>query len=195
MIHVDPPFDLGSTLKGTDDASELINSHWEGAIFEFPDVDKTPALRGGKGRRSGQQIKAIVVRNTSGGALTVAKKCLKIDLTPSDTRKIMGSVDGQCSAVNQVGGVGDNELTGDVAANDLFWLIIAGPAECLVKASETHAVGSLLCSSATAGALALGTSGSAAVAMASAANVVARATIAGTSSAAAVVVNVCSNIG
>ena len=196
MIHVDPPFDLGETLKGTDDAGELINSHWEGAIYHFPDVDRTPSPRGGgKNRRSGQTIKAICVRNTKAGALTAAKKCLAIDLTPSDTRKLMGSVDKQCDAVNQVGGVGDNELTGDVPQNDLFWLIIAGPAECLVKTGETHAVGSLLCSSATAGSLALATSGSAAVAVASAANVIARATVAGTSSATAVVVNVCSNIG
>ena len=196
MIHVDPPFDLGETLKGTDDAGELINSHWEGAIYHFPDVDRTPSPRGGgKNRRSGQTIKAICVRNTKGSALTAAKKCLKIDLTPSDTRKLMGSVDGQCSAVNQVGGVGDNELGDTVPSIDLFWLIFAGPAECLVKTGETHAVGSLLCSSATAGSLALATSGSAAVAVASAANVIARATIAGTSSATAVVVNVCSNIG
>lgn len=197
MIHVDPPFDLGETLKGTDDDGNLINGHWEGAIYHFPDVDRTPSPRGGgKNRRSGQMIKAICVRNTKAGALTAAKKCLKIDLTPSDTRKLMGSVDGQCSAVNQVGGVGDNELTGDVPQNDLFWLIIGGPAECLVKASEDHDVGSLLCSSATAGALALATSGSAAVAVASAVNVIARATIDNNStSAAAVVVNVCSNIG
>jgi len=26
MIHVDPPFDLGETLKGTDDAGNYINS-------------------------------------------------------------------------------------------------------------------------------------------------------------------------
>ena len=198
MIHVDPPFDLGETLQGTkdNDGTNLINDQWVGAIYHFPDVDRTPSPRGGgKNRRSGQTVKAIIVRNTSGGALTAAKKCLKIDLTPADTRHFMGAVDGQCSAVNQVGGVGDNELADTVPVNDLFWLIISGPAECLVKTGETHAVGSLLCSSATAGSLALATSGSAAAAVASAAHVIARATNAGTSSATAVVVNVCSNIG
>jgi hypothetical protein len=201
MKYVDPPFGLGESLSGTDDDSNETNGHWEGAIYEFPDVDASPALRGGKSRRSGQQIRAMVVRNRSGGNLVVAKKCLKIDLTPTSTRKFMGAVDGQCSAVNQVGGIGDPELTGTllttgIADKDLFWLIIGGPCECLVKASEAHLVGSLLCSSATAGALALATFGSDTIGMHSAANVIARATIAnGTTSAAAVVVNVCSQIG
>ena len=200
MKYVDPPFGLGESLSGTDDDSNETNGHWEGAIYEFPDVDASPALRGGKSRRSGQQIRAMVVRNRSGGNLVVAKKCLKIDLTPTSTRKFMGAVDGQCSAVNQVGGIGDPELTGTllttgIASLDLFWLIIGGPCEALVKTGESHLVGSLLCSSATAGSLALATSGSATVGMASAANVIARATIAQTSAATTYVVNVCSQIG
>ena len=63
MIHVDPPFDLGETLKGTDDDGNLINSQWEGAVYQFPDVDRTPALRGGKSRRSGGTLRAVCVRN------------------------------------------------------------------------------------------------------------------------------------
>ena len=72
----------------------------------------------------------------------VAKKVLKFDLTPGATtgRKLLGSVDGQGSAVNQFGGVGDNELTTSVASNDLFWCIVGGPVEVLYKDGESIAV-------------------------------------------------------
>ena len=65
MIHVDPPFDLGETLKGTDDDGNLINEQWAGAVFEFPDVDRTPALRGGKSRRSGHVITCLLYTSPS----------------------------------------------------------------------------------------------------------------------------------
>ena len=193
MIHVDPPFDLGETLKGTDDDGNEINSHWEGAIFQFPDYDRSPSPRGSKKRRSG-------CRNTSGGALVVAKKVVKFDLTPATARQLVGSVDGQGSAVNQLCGVGDNELTGDelttgVASKDLFWVIIGGPATVLFKDSENIAIGDLITSSATAGAAIEATSGSAAVAMASAANLLGRAIEADSStSSASLLIHVSVNI-
>ena len=194
MIHVDPPFDLGETLLGTDDDSNLINTHWEGAIFSFPDVDRSVGPRAGRTRRSGAAIRAVCVRNTSGGALVVAKKALKFDLTPG-TRKLLGTVDGQCSAVNQFGGVGDNELTTSVASNDLFWLIVGGPAEVLYKDGESIAIGDLLTTSATAGSVIEATSGSAAVGMASAINVIGRAlTAPGTTSSTTALIHVAVNI-
>ena len=194
MIHVDPPFDLGETLKGTDDDSNLINTHWEGAIYSFPDVDRSVGPRAGRTRRSGAAIRAVCVRNTSGGALTVAKKALKFDLSVG-TRKVIGTVNGQSSAVNQFGGVGDNELTTTVADDDLFWLIVGGPAEVLYKDGESIAVGDLLITSATTGAVIEAVAGSATIGMTAAINVLGRALVAeGTTSSTTGLIQVAVNI-
>ena len=132
MIHVDPPFDLGETLKGTDDDGNQINGHWEGAVYEFPDVDRTPALRGGKNRRSGGTLRAVCVRNIKGSALTVATATYGLVLgfgtTATGTgRSAAGQVAGASLTEGDWAGVGDPELgTTTVADDDLFWLIIGG---------------------------------------------------------------------
>lgn len=194
MIHVDPPFDLGETLKGTDDDSNLINTHWEGAIYSFPDVDRSVGPRAGRTRRSGAAIRAVCVRNTSGGALTVAKKALKFDLSVG-TRKVIGTVNGQSSAVNQFGGVGDNELTTTVADDDLFWCIVGGPAEVLFKDSANISIGDLLITSSSAGAADEAAAGSAAIGMTAAVNILGRALEADSStSSATLLIQVAVNI-
>ena len=186
MIYDVPPFDLGETLKGTDDDSNLINSHWQGAIFEFPDVDRTPALRGGKSRRSGSNLKAICVRNTSGGALTVASLCCQFNVATGDYtvttqalantegRKIFGTCKAVTGAVNLWAGIGDPELTTTVADDDLFWIVIRGVCLAKMKASETVTLGDVLISSAS-GYLEEVNSGSDGVVLLEAVNVVARA--------------------
>jgi hypothetical protein len=132
MIHVDPPFDLGETLKGTDDDGNQINGQWEGAVYEFPDVDRTPSVRGGKNRRSGGTLRAVCVRNIKGSALTVATAThglvLGFGTTASGTgRKAAGQVAGASLSEGDWAGVGDPELgTTTVADDDLFWLIIGG---------------------------------------------------------------------
>ena len=194
MIHVDPPFDLGETLKGTDDDSNLINTHWEGAIYSFPDVARSVGPRGARTRRSGAAIRAVCVRNTSGGALTVAKKALKFDLSVG-TRKVIGTVNGQSSAVNQFGGVGDNELTTTVADDDLFWCIVGGPAEVLFKDSANIAIGDLLITSSDAGAADEAAAGSATIGMTAAVNILGRALEADSStSSATLLIQVAVNI-
>lgn len=145
MIHVDPPFDLGETLKGTDDDGNLINSQWEGAVYQFPDVDRTPALRGGKSRRSGGTLRAVCVRNIKDGALSVATAThglvLGFGTTATGTgRKAAGQVAGASLTEGDWAGVGDPELGATtVAKNDLFWLIIGGAVP--VKAEGAIGVG------------------------------------------------------
>tara|TARA_R110000751_G_scaffold77932_1_gene157076 strand:- start:302 stop:874 length:573 start_codon:yes stop_codon:yes gene_type:complete len=126
-----PPFDLGETLSGTDSDSNLTNAHWCGAVFEFPDVDRTPALRGGKSRRSGQALRAVCVRNTKGSALTVATATyglvLSFDVDSSAGRLAAGACAGASITEGDWSGVGDPELGAiTVADDDLFWLIISG---------------------------------------------------------------------
>jgi hypothetical protein len=187
MIYDVPPFDLGETLKGTDDDSNLINSHWQGAIFEFPDVDRTPAIRGGKSRRSGNALRAICVRNTSGGALTVASLCMQFNVAVGDYtvtsqatanteyRKVFGTCKAVTGAVNLWGGIGDPELGSDtVADDDLFWIIISGVCLAKLKASETVVPGDILKSSGS-GYLEEVNTGSDAEVLLEAVNVIARA--------------------
>ena len=131
MKYVDPPFDLGETLSGTDSDGNLTNKHWCGAVFEFPDVDRTPALRGGKSRRSGQSLRAVCCRNTKGSALTVAAATyglvLGFDVDSSTGRVAAGACAGASLTEGDWAGVGDPELVATtVADDDLFWLIIGG---------------------------------------------------------------------
>ena len=143
MLYSDPPFDLGETLKGTqkivnDDGSvttNTINEHWEGAVFEFPDVDRTPTVRGGKSRRSGGSLRAVCVRNISGGKLSVAtatyglvKGFVAATTDGATGRKAACQVSGASIAEGDWAGVGDPELGAtQVEDDDLFWLIIGGP--------------------------------------------------------------------
>ena len=132
MIHVDPPFDLGETLKGTNDAGALINTHWQGAVYEFPDYDRTPGTpRGGKSRRNGGTIKAVCVRNTKTSALAVATAthglALSFDVTAAGRLAATTVKGATLAAEGEWCGVGDPELGATtVAVNDLFWLVIGG---------------------------------------------------------------------
>jgi hypothetical protein len=139
----------------------------------------------------------VCVRNTSGGALTVAKKALQFDLVPGATtgRKLLGSVSGQSSAVNQFGGVGDNELTTTVADDDLFWMIVGGPAEVLFKDGANITMGDLLITSSSAGAADEAAAGSATIGMVAAVNILGRALVADSStSSATLLIQVAVNI-
>ena len=164
MIHVDPPFDLGESLKGTQTyvdelgaaQTKTINKHWEGAVFEFPDVDRSPSIRGGKSRRSGGTVKAVCVRNISGGQLVVKSQLCQFAASWSGggEANVFGSVDRLATNVGEFCGVGDPEWHGKstgVEDNDLFWVVIGGRVKVEVKASENIAVGDLLCSSANDG--------------------------------------------
>ena len=149
MIHVDPPFDLGETLQGTlnEDRVTLINEHWEGAIFSFPDVDRTPSVRGNKARRSGIPIRAICVRNTFDVQLTVANAlggfCVEFDHSKAG-RKVLSSVTALTNGEDDFAGVGDPELgTTKVEKNDLFWVIIGGVVP-VIGGAATTAGGSLV---------------------------------------------------
>jgi hypothetical protein len=125
------------------------------------------------------------VRNTSGGSLTVASLALKFDLTPSTSvssqataeiagREIIGRVDAVSGGANLWCGIGDDQLTSAVAANDLFWLIVGGPVVAKIAASATITFGDVLVSAAS-GYLAEVASGSDSAVLAEAVNVIGRA--------------------
>jgi len=134
MIHVDPPFDLGETLKGTDDAGEYINQHWEGAIFEFPHVDRSGVNRGK--RLSGRTIKAVIVRNSNASALAVAALVMKGERDATNYLEVLSRTNA-ASSDDSTGPfyVGDHYLTASVPAGDLFWGIVEGPCKVTGSAS------------------------------------------------------------
>lgn len=143
MLYKDPPFDLGQTLKGTDDDGNLVNEHWQGAVFEFPDVDRTPAVRGGKGRRSGGTLRCVCVRNTKGSALTVATAThgLVLGFAKAGVGRLAATtVDGYSLAEGAWAGIGDPELGATtVADDDLFWLVIGGAVPVYAEGSGISA--------------------------------------------------------
>jgi len=108
---------------------------------------------------------------------------------------VIGTVNGQSSAVNQFGGVGDNELTTTVADDDLFWCIVGGPAEVLFKDGANIAIGDLLITSSAAGGADEAAAGSATIGMTAAVNVLGRALEADSStSSATLLIQVAVNI-
>tara|TARA_B100000519_G_scaffold43249_1_gene33815 strand:- start:606 stop:1181 length:576 start_codon:yes stop_codon:yes gene_type:complete len=134
MIHVDPPFDLGETLKGTqkivnDDntvTTTTINSHWEGAVFHFPDYDRSPSPRGDRKRRSGRTLKCVCVRNTKGSALTApAGKLHRFDLGQTG-RAVVGSIDDLAGAADWCAVVDPELGSNDVEDDDLVWVVVEG---------------------------------------------------------------------
>jgi len=68
-------------------------------------------------------VKCVAMRNTSGGAL------LPKVLAKAEDAAILTGVDGDATADSPVVGVVDEYLpAAGVAANDIFWLVVSGPA-------------------------------------------------------------------
>jgi len=139
MKLVVPPFELGQTLTGTNDDGDLINTQWEGAVFQHQDLDRTSSsIRAGRGRLSGRTITAVICRNTYGSAL-LGKRLGLLEVDASNPRDYLGRVNGY-SAVFTNGGIVviDPDLDSNgVAANDLFWGIVAGPTTILTSNADT----------------------------------------------------------
>lgn len=117
-----PPMKLGDTLKGTDAAGNLINSHWEGAVFEIPDRSSTTSV----GRRSGRGRLVMVVRNVATVAL-LGKRAVTLK---SGGTNYFGQVDGYTDVLGEahvVGVVDDLLPSAGCAINDLCFVTVKGP--------------------------------------------------------------------
>ena len=124
-LYVDPPFALGQTL-GVSSATD--GTGWVGAVKVFPDVDpKTGKVR------SNRLKTCIAVRNSSGVALA-PKRAVAF------TAGSYSAVSGYTRLTNDaVAGVVDEFLpTAGVAANDVFWVTVAGPTELLVSQTDNQ---------------------------------------------------------
>jgi hypothetical protein len=112
----------GSTFYGptqTIDTDDYAGVDHEGIQALFKDVDPSD----GTALRSGREVKAILVRNVTGG--TLYKGAIVTWASTYIGKRVGGNC---CVAMEQVAGVVDEHLSSAGVRNgDLFWLTVEGP--------------------------------------------------------------------
>jgi hypothetical protein len=123
----EPLMDLGETLDGTDDASNLIHADKLGSIYYFDNK----ATRKSVATQTGKPLGCVLLRNTSGGVL-LGKRFGMLDLTAGFGMN--HNVVGYSNTLARKGVVLIDPYlpSGGVAANDLFWGVFSGPALVLL---------------------------------------------------------------
>ena len=124
-----PPFPRGETFYngGTIDSNNLGGAQLEGHIWEFEDIDLSSGA-GGKKTRSNRRVVCMCVRNVSGIAL-LPKRLANLQTGGTDGRYMLGRADGYATTTAAMGYPIDEWLpAAGVPNNDLFWLVIDGPA-------------------------------------------------------------------
>jgi hypothetical protein len=138
MRYEYPPMELGEVLSGKDADGNLINEDRLGQVFEFPAQRLTGGPRAAKGRTTGKAIRAVLLRNTSGIALTAKRVGTLAYATAGEAG--IETVDGYCDLTAERRCVIiDSFLTSTVADDDIFWGILNG--RCTV--TTTLAAGEL----------------------------------------------------
>src|SRR6266852_2002700 len=139
-----PPFPRGQTFGNGATVASTDGPQYEGKEFVFEDsgVDRPIGSF-----RSNRYTTMRVVRNNSGGTLTApAKKLCTLDLGGGTTADAMSKVSGFTASVADKGYPADEYLVGNVLANDLFYIVVNGPAKVMTDtAGDTNfAVGAIL---------------------------------------------------
>lgn len=128
-----PPFGRGETFYngGTIDTNNLGGLNLEGMIWTFEDEDLTPGSVGAKNIRTGRPVRCMCVRNVSAGAL-LPKRLVTLQTGGTDGRFYTGRVDGYARLTAARAYPVDEYLpAAGVPVNDLFWVVIEGPAKVL----------------------------------------------------------------
>lgn len=126
IFQADAPFDLGSTFAGTRPSSgELINSDLEGQEFNFPISKKIASALGMKGRTTGRQIRARIMRNTTGAALLGKRLARVAPTSVANSTKVTAyaGIEGE----GYVFPIDPFLPAAGVADDDLFYVILRGP--------------------------------------------------------------------
>jgi hypothetical protein len=146
-----PPFGRGETFYqgGAIDANNLGGLNYEGAEFEFDDVIYNAAA-GAKPARTNRKVLCQIVRNVSTIALLPSRLVTK-QIAGTDGRFMEGRVDGYATTTAQPGAYPvDEYIPVSVPVNDLFWIVLHGPATVLVDiaggANNVFTVGSFVVS-------------------------------------------------
>jgi hypothetical protein len=120
-----PPFDRGHTYYDgeTIDTNDLGGVNLEGKEWVFEDVHPTTGVA-----RTGRSVRCRIVRNTS-GANMLPKLLARFE---TDGTEYGSRVDGYTATLAQEGYPIDEYLpAAGVPTNDLFWIVIEGPATCI----------------------------------------------------------------
>lgn len=150
-----PPFGRGETYYGVValpaiDANNLGGKQFEGAVWEFEDVSYALGAVGAKQSRSNRRVKCMCVRNISGINLLPKRLANLTTVAEAEVGQnlaaYLGQVDGYAYVESQRAYPIDEWLpAAGVAPNDLFWLVIEGPATVLTAqdggADNVYAIG------------------------------------------------------
>jgi hypothetical protein len=128
-----PPFGRGETFGGQSPAVPVAVTdglQYEGAEWYFNDLNYAPGTVGAKPTRTERLVRCRIVRNVSGGNL-LPKRLGSLQITGADGRYAVGRVDSYVNVLNGRGFPIDEFLpAAGVVNNDLFWIVIEGPAVC-----------------------------------------------------------------
>ncbi len=126
-----PPFERGSTYYngGTIDSANLGGGNLEGRIYEFADLDFSNVNPGARPARSGRTVFCMVVRNVAAAAL-LPKRLVTLQKTAGNA--YLGKVDGYATiTADRCYPVDEFLPAAGVAVNDLFYIVVKGPAMVL----------------------------------------------------------------
>lgn len=143
-----PPFPRGQTAFSGNTPNANDFSQWLGKTWVFEDLDYNASMTvsgSAKPARSGRFVKCMAVRNVSGGAL-LPKMLAHMNVSGSGVN-FLQEVDGYPSAVGQLCYPVDEFLpAAGVANNDVFWVVVKGPAMCITdSAGDTNiSIGSMV---------------------------------------------------
>lgn len=131
------PFELGTTLKGTDADGNLINSEVLGGCWTFTNIKTTSPTNGIRTPHSNEPLVVMAIRNRSGVTL-YGKRWVTLDYS---TAGVTGITDckGYADTLAEGPAVMIDEFiaTNGVADKDIFWAVISGVA--LTLTPETGA--------------------------------------------------------
>ena len=121
-----PPFELGHTYFEGSTPDAAAHVELEGKTYVFEDINYA-ASGSTKPHRTGRYRKMMIVRNASGGTL-VAKRIAKMK-TDGTGVEFAGQVMGYATTVGERGYPIDEFVVGTIAANELFYVCVGGPAK------------------------------------------------------------------
>ena len=133
-----PPFGRGETWYGLSpapaiDSANLGGIQHEGKIWKFEDVTVSASgATGARPARSNRDVYCMCVRNVSGIAL-LPKRLVTLQKTGTDGKFFLGRVDGYATVTADGPAYPVDEFltSAGVPNNDLFWIVVRGPATVL----------------------------------------------------------------
>lgn len=155
--HESPPFGRGETFFNGGTVDSTSGENLEGMEWEFEDLDYSST--GSLKPRTNRKVRCRIVRNSSGIALLPKR------LVSFKAGSFNKQVDGYANVTSEPHAYPVDEWlpAAGVPANDLFWIVVEGPAVCLTDPANGEgnsiAEGDLVVALTAANSTASGTTG------------------------------------